>query len=104
MDLLLKERIVFLGNQVDDFLADAIISQLLLLDAQDPLRIFDFSSISLVAPSVEYGIIDGVIFRDTIIPLVPVPEKVKASTFNYEEIGKDPKKFLTPEILDDEIY
>ncbi|CAI9772285.1 unnamed protein product [Fraxinus pennsylvanica] len=38
LGLLLKERIVFLGNQVDDFLADAIISQLLLLDAQDPSK------------------------------------------------------------------
>ncbi|ERN15646.1 hypothetical protein AMTR_s00048p00200110 [Amborella trichopoda] len=38
MGLLLRERVVFLGNQVDDFLADAIISQLLLLDAQDPTK------------------------------------------------------------------
>lgn len=38
MSLLLKERIVFLGNQIDDFVADAIISQLLLLDAQDPTK------------------------------------------------------------------
>ena len=38
MGLLLKERIVFLGNNVDDFVADAIISQLLLLDAQDPTK------------------------------------------------------------------
>ncbi|CAA3010082.1 ATP-dependent Clp protease proteolytic subunit 4, chloroplastic [Olea europaea subsp. europaea] len=213
MGLLLKERIVFLGNQIDDFLADAIISQLLLLDAQDPtkdIRLFvnspggslsatmaifdvvrlvraDVSTISLgisastaslilgsgtkgkrfampnarimihqplggasgqaldveiqarevmhnkknvtriisdftgrsfeqvekdidrdryMSPieAVEYGIIDGVIDRDSIIPLVPVPEKVKASTFNYEEISKDPMKFLTPEIPDDEIY
>ncbi|CAI9759512.1 unnamed protein product [Fraxinus pennsylvanica] len=213
MGLLLKERIVFLGNQIDDFLADAIISQLLLLDAQDPtkdIRLFvnspggslsatmaifdvvrlvraDVSTIALgisastaslilgsgtkgkrfampnarimihqpmggasgqaidveiqarevmhnkknvtriisdftgrsfeqvekdidrdryMSPieAVEYGIIDGVIDRDSIIPLVPVPEKVKASTFNYEEISKDPKKFLTPEIPDDEIY
>jgi len=36
--LLLRERIVFLGNQVDDFTADAVISQLLLLDAQDPKK------------------------------------------------------------------
>lgn len=35
MGLLLKERIVFLGSSIDDFVADAIISQLLLLDAQD---------------------------------------------------------------------
>ncbi|KAK4401008.1 ATP-dependent Clp protease proteolytic subunit, chloroplastic [Sesamum angolense] len=38
MGLLLKERIVFLGNNIDDFVADAIISQLLLLDAQDPTK------------------------------------------------------------------
>lgn len=35
MGLLLKERIVFLGSPIDDFVADAIISQLLLLDALD---------------------------------------------------------------------
>lgn len=35
MGLLFKERIVFLGSSIDDFVADAIISQLLLLDAQD---------------------------------------------------------------------
>ncbi|KAL2503219.1 ATP-dependent Clp protease proteolytic subunit 4 [Forsythia ovata] len=213
MGLLLKERIVFLGSNIDDFVADAIISQLLLLDAQDPtkdIRLFvnsaggslsatmaifdvvrlvraDVSTVALgisastasiilgggtkgkrfampnarimihqplggasgqaidveiqarevmhnktnvtrliseftdrsleqvekdidrdryMSPieAVEYGIIDGVIDRDSIIPLVPVPEKVKASTFNYEEISKDPKKFLTPDIPDDEIY
>ena len=37
--MLLRERIVFLGNQVDDFTADAVISQLLLLDAQDPKKV-----------------------------------------------------------------
>lgn len=43
MGLLLRERIVYLGNQIDDFVADAIISQLLLLDAQNPnkdIRLF----------------------------------------------------------------
>ncbi|KAG8375203.1 hypothetical protein BUALT_Bualt10G0076000 [Buddleja alternifolia] len=222
MGLLLKERIIFLGNQIDDFVADAIISQLLLLDAQDPakdIRLFvnspggslrryclqkilsatmaifdvlhllraDVSTIALgisastasmilgggtkgkrfampntrimvhqplggasgqaldveiqarevmhnknsitriisdftgrsfeqvekdidrdryMSPmeAVEYGIIDGVIDADSIIPLSPVPDRVKASTFNYEEISKDPRKFLTPEIPDDEIY
>ncbi|GFP79349.1 ATP-dependent clp protease proteolytic subunit 4 chloroplastic [Phtheirospermum japonicum] len=213
MGLLLKERIVFLGSQIDDFVADAIISQLLLLDAQDPtkdIRLFinsaggslsatmaifdvvrlvraDISTVALgisastasiilgggtkgkrfampntrimihqplggasgqaidveiqarevmhnktnvtriisdctgrsfeqvekdidrdryMSPieAVEYGIIDGVIDGDSIIPLAPVPDRVKASTFNYEEISKDPKKFLTPEIPDDEIY
>lgn len=33
--LLLRQRIVFLGGEVEDFGADAIISQLLLLDNQD---------------------------------------------------------------------
>ncbi|PKA63993.1 ATP-dependent Clp protease proteolytic subunit 4, chloroplastic [Apostasia shenzhenica] len=212
MGLLLRERIVFLGSSIDDFLADAIISQLLLLDAQDPIRdirlfinspggslsatmaIYDVvqlirADVSTVAlgiaastssvilgggtkgkrlampntrimlhqplggasgqaidveiqareimhnkdnvtriisgftgrsfeqvqkdidrdrymspiEAVEYGIIDGVIDRDSIIQLMPVPERVKPK-YNYEEISKDPKKFLTPDIPDDEIY
>lgn len=36
--LLLKQRIVFMGGEVEDFMADAIVSQLLLLDAQDPTK------------------------------------------------------------------
>ncbi|EFN57356.1 hypothetical protein CHLNCDRAFT_142728 [Chlorella variabilis] len=36
--LLLRQRIVFFGGEVNDFSADAIISQLLLLDAQDPTK------------------------------------------------------------------
>ncbi|KAA3469560.1 ATP-dependent Clp protease proteolytic subunit 3, chloroplastic [Gossypium australe] len=212
MGLLLRERIVFLGNNIDDFVADAIISQLLLLDAQDPtkdIRLFinspggslsatmaiydvvqlvranvstvgigiaastasiilgggtkgkrfampntrimihqplggasgqaidveiqareimhnknnvtriisastgrpfeqvlkDIDRDRYMSPieAVEYGIIDGVIDRYSIIPLEPVPERVKAS-LNYEEISKDPRKFLTPDIPDDEIY
>ncbi|ONK71578.1 uncharacterized protein A4U43_C04F10140 [Asparagus officinalis] len=212
MGLLFRERIVFLGNQIDDFVADAIISQLLLLDAQDhtkDIRLFinspggslsasmaiydvvqliraDVSTVGMgitastssiilgggtkgkrfampntrimlhqplggasgqaidveiqakeilhnknnvirivagftgrslgqvekdidrdryMSPieAVEYGIIDGVIDRDAIIPLMPVPERVKPK-LNDEEISKDPKKFLTPEIPDDEIY
>ncbi|KAK8945899.1 hypothetical protein KSP40_PGU000245 [Platanthera guangdongensis] len=35
MGLLLRERIMFLGSGIDEFVADAIISQLMLLDAQD---------------------------------------------------------------------
>src|SRR5665213_2623474 len=34
--LLLRERIVFLGQEVDDQVADLIISQMLYLEAQDP--------------------------------------------------------------------
>merc|ERR1712087_704672 len=36
--LLLKQRIVFLGGEVNDFSADAVISQLLLLDSMDPSK------------------------------------------------------------------
>ncbi|GIL70473.1 hypothetical protein Vretimale_3622 [Volvox reticuliferus] len=36
--LLLRQRIVFLGGEVEDFGADALISQLLLLDSQDPTK------------------------------------------------------------------
>ncbi|KAL6197065.1 hypothetical protein ACLB2K_032678 [Fragaria x ananassa] len=212
MGLLLRERIVFLGSSIDDFVADAIISQLLLLDAQDPkkdIKLFinstggslsatmaiydvvqlvraDVSTIALgIAAStasiilgggtkgkrfampntrvmihqplggasgqaidveiqarevmhnkdnvtriisnvtgrsyeqvekdidrdrymspieaVEYGIIDGVIDGDSILPLEPVPDKVKPR-MSYEEISKDPMKFLTPDVPDDEIY
>lgn len=38
MGLLLRQRIVFLGNEMNDYVADAIVSQLLLLDAQDSTR------------------------------------------------------------------
>ncbi|XP_010538588.1 PREDICTED: ATP-dependent Clp protease proteolytic subunit 4, chloroplastic-like [Tarenaya hassleriana] len=212
MGLLLRERIVFLGSSIDDLVADAIMSQLLLLDAQDPkkdIKLFinssggslsatmaiydvvqlvraDVSTVALgisastasiilgsgtkgkrfVMPNtrimihqpfggasgqavdveiqarevmhnknnvtriisgftgrtfeqvekdidrdrymspveaVEYGIIDGVIDRDSIIPLFPVPDRVKPR-LNYVEISKDPRKFLTPDIPDDEIY
>jgi len=34
--LLLRQRIVFLGGEVNDFSADAVISQILLLDSMDP--------------------------------------------------------------------
>ncbi|XP_024986161.1 ATP-dependent Clp protease proteolytic subunit 4, chloroplastic-like [Cynara cardunculus var. scolymus] len=213
MGLLLRERIVFLGSsQIDDFVADAIVSQLLLLDAQDPtkdIRLFmnstggslsasmaiydvlklvraDVSTIALgisastasiilgggtkgkrfampntrimihqplggasgqaidveiqaqemmhnkenvtriIAEStgrsfeqvqkdidrdrymspieaVEYGIIDGVIDEDSIIPLMPVPDRVKP-TLSYDAISKNPEKFLNPDIPDDEVY
>lgn len=53
--------------------------------------------------AVEYGIIDGVIDKESIIALEPVPDRVNA-TLSYEEVTKDPKKFLNPEIPDDELY
>ncbi|KAL5231941.1 hypothetical protein ABZP36_030717 [Zizania latifolia] len=212
MGLLLRERIVFLGNEIEDFLADAVVSQLLLLDAVDPdsdIRLFvnspggslsatmaiydvmqlvraDVSTVGLgIAGStasiilgggtkgkrfampntrimvhqpvggasgqaldvevqakeiltnkrnvirlisgftgrtpeqvekdidrdrymgpleaVDFGLIDGVIDGDSIIPLEPVPERVMPN-YNYEELYKNPHKFLTPDVPDDEIY
>ncbi|CAK9317995.1 unnamed protein product [Citrullus colocynthis] len=37
-NMLLRQRIIFLGSQVDDITADFIISQLLFLDAEDPTK------------------------------------------------------------------
>ncbi|XP_031501113.1 ATP-dependent Clp protease proteolytic subunit 3, chloroplastic [Nymphaea colorata] len=37
-NMLLRQRIVFLGSQVDDLTADLIITQLLFLDAEDPTK------------------------------------------------------------------
>ncbi|GLT58518.1 hypothetical protein SLA2020_314040 [Shorea laevis] len=211
MSLLLKDRIVFLGGEIDDFVADAIISQLLLLDAKDSkkdIRLFinsfggslsasmaiydvvqlvraDVSTVALgIAAStasiilgggtkgkrlampnarimmhqprggaggeaidveilarelqnnkinvtrlisdftghpieqvekdidrdnymspieaVEYGIIDGVIDKDSIIPLAPLPERVNSTL--ADQFRENPAKFLAPDIPDDEIY
>ncbi|KAE8702811.1 ATP-dependent Clp protease proteolytic subunit 4 [Hibiscus syriacus] len=191
MGLLLKERIVFLGNQIYDFLADAIITPYL-MEEHNGYQIMvqlvraDVSTVSIgIAASTasiilgggtkgkrlamrntrimihqplggasgqaidveiqareimhnknnvtriissftghsfeqvekdtdrdrymspmeaaEYGIIDVVIDRDMITPLEPVPERVKPR-LNYDENSKDPKKFLTPDIPDDEMW
>lgn len=213
MGLLLRQRIVFLGSNMDDFVADAIISQLLLLDAQNPakdIRLFincpggsinaamgifdtiqlcraDVSTIAfglaastasivlaggskgkrLAMPNtrimmhqplggasgsaidveiqakeimyhksnvtriisertgrtteqvdndmdrdlymspmeaVEYGLIDGVIDKESIIPLPVMPEEIVKPTLNFAEASKDFDKFITPHIPDDEIY
>ncbi len=53
--------------------------------------------------AMEYGLIDGVIDRDAIIPLQSSPERVKPRRENLEA-GTDPRKFLIPTIPDDEIY
>lgn len=212
MALLFKERVVFLGSSIDDYVADAIMSQLMLLDAQNPtkdIRLFINSSggslsstiaivdtvqllrsdVTTVAfgicastaslilcsgskgkrlampnarimihqpqgdasgiarnveveareimqnknyviriisersgrpyeqvekdldkdlymspiAAVDYGLIDGVIDREKIIPIPPLPERVK-SRLNLEEIHKNLRKFVIPEIPDDEIY
>ena len=33
---LLKDRIIFLGSQVDDYVANLVIAQMLFLEAEDP--------------------------------------------------------------------
>eukprot|EP00475_Leptophrys_vorax_P041279 TRINITY_DN77850_c0_g1_i1.p1 TRINITY_DN77850_c0_g1~~TRINITY_DN77850_c0_g1_i1.p1 ORF type:complete len:312 (-),score=-8.12 TRINITY_DN77850_c0_g1_i1:253-1188(-) len=212
MGLLLRQRIVFLGAELNDFVADAIVSQLLLLDAQDSNRdirlfvncpggsisaamaIFDAinycrAPVSTVAfglaastaavvlaggtkgrrlampnarimmhqpmggasgqaidveiqakeimyhksniarilseitgrpyaqvekdmdrdrymspvEAMEYGLIDAVIDRDAILPLMPSPERVKPRR-EYLEANDDPRKFLLPVIPDSEIF
>lgn len=211
MGLLLRERIVFLGFNIDEYAADAIISQLLLLDAQDPskdIRLFinspggttsatmavydaiqlcraEVSTIAFgiaastaaivlaggskgkrlampntrimlhqplagasgqvmdveiqareamhhrknvtrilseitgrafeqvekdidrdrymsPAEAMEYGILDGVIDKDMIIPLCPSPEVVLRSP-GYKNAVKNPRKFLNPIVPDSEI-
>ncbi len=57
---LLKERIVFLGTQVDQSSANAICAQLLLLEAEDPTR-----DISLYINSPGGSVIDGLAIYDT---------------------------------------
>lgn len=37
-NMLLRQRIIFLGSQIDDTVADFVICQLLLLDAEDPTK------------------------------------------------------------------
>lgn len=72
MGLLLRERIVFLGSQIDDFVADAIISQLLLLDAQDPnkdIRLFVNSpggSLRCVYAIFDWSKVIGVLFFNNV--------------------------------------
>ncbi len=56
---LLKERIVFLGTQVDQAAANAICAQLLLLEAEDPTK-----DISLYINSPGGSVIDGLAIYD----------------------------------------
>ncbi|MCO5553660.1 hypothetical protein L7F22_007185 [Adiantum nelumboides] len=53
--------------------------------------------------AVEYGILDGVIDKDSILPLVPMSEKVTRRSI-FKDAESDPRKFLIPVIPDDEIY
>ncbi|KAJ4773510.1 ATP-dependent Clp protease proteolytic subunit [Rhynchospora pubera] len=55
------------------------------------------------AEAVAYGIIDGILDEDKMIPIQPVVGRVKPK-IDYADSGKNPSKYLRPEIPDDEIY
>ena len=57
---LLKERIIFLGTQINDQVANAIVAQLLFLDHEDPTK-----PISLYLNSPGGGIYSGLAIYDT---------------------------------------
>lgn len=50
-DRLLSERIIFLGSQVDDEIANKLCAQILLLSAEDPTRDISCTLTPQVAPS-----------------------------------------------------
>ncbi|MEM7557044.1 MAG: ATP-dependent Clp endopeptidase proteolytic subunit ClpP [Cyanobacteria bacterium P01_A01_bin.84] len=63
---LLRERIIFLGTQVDDAIANAIVAQLLFLDAEDPEK-----DIQLYINSPGGSVTAGMAMYDTIQQIRP---------------------------------
>ena len=63
---LLRERIIFLGTAIDDKLADAIVAQLLYLEAEDPNK-----DISLYINSPGGSVYSGLAIYDTIQQIQP---------------------------------
>lgn len=63
---LLRERIVFLGTQVDDDVADSLVAQLLFLDAEDPEK-----DIQLYINSPGGSVTAGMAIYDTIQQIRP---------------------------------
>ena len=63
---LLRERIIFLGTQVDDTVADSIVAQLLFLDAEDPEK-----DIQLYINSPGGSVTAGMAIYDTIQQIRP---------------------------------
>jgi ATP-dependent Clp protease, protease subunit len=57
---LLKDRIIFIGNPIDDFVANAVIAQLLLLQMEDPKK-----DIQLYINSPGGSVTDGMAIYDT---------------------------------------
>ena len=63
---LLKERIIFLGGPIDDYVANLIIAQLLFLEAEDPKK-----DISLYINSPGGSVTAGLAIYDTIQHVKP---------------------------------
>lgn len=63
---LLKDRIVFLGSQVDDVVANVIIAQLLFLEAEDPDK-----DVSLYINSPGGSVTAGMAIYDTMLHIKP---------------------------------
>jgi ATP-dependent Clp protease protease subunit len=63
---LLKDRIVFVGTEVDDQLANAVIAQLLFLEKEDPSK-----DIDLYINSPGGTVVDGLAIYDTIQLIKP---------------------------------
>lgn len=57
---LLKDRIIFIGTPIDDFVANAVIAQMLILEMEDPKK-----DISLYINSPGGSITDGLAIYDT---------------------------------------
>ena len=57
---LLKERIVFLGTEVNDVVANLITAQLLFLESEDPEKDSDRDFFMTTNEALEYGIIDEI--------------------------------------------
>ncbi len=58
---LLKDRIIFIGTPIDDFVANAVIAQMLILEMDDPKK-----DISLYINSPGGSVTDGLAIYDTI--------------------------------------
>jgi len=94
--LLLKERIIFLGTQIDDNIANLVVAQLLYLDREDPER-----EISLYIQSPGGAIYAGLAIYDTMqMVRAPVSTIAVGSTASMGTIllaaGAKGRRFALP--------
>ena len=68
--LLLKERIIFIGTPIDDFVANGVIAQLLFLQMEDPKK-----DINIYINTPGGSVTDGMAIYDT-MKLITAPVKV----------------------------